>query len=358
MSSIQLRYEHTFPKQERPIVCIGAGGIMRDAHLPAYRKAGFDVVGITDLNAQKAGELAKAFDIPNVYESTQGAVTAAPENAVFDIAVPASALIDLLPLFPEGVGILMQKPMGEDIKQAKQIRAICQERKFTAAVNFQMRFAPQVIAARNLIDAGHIGDLHDIEMRVSVYTPWHLWDFLQTCPRVEILYHSIHYIDLVRAFFGDPTGIYAKTLKHPKMMQMAAVRSNIIMDYGEVKRANITANHGHEYGLKHQESYLKFEGTQGAIKIIFGLLMDYPEGTDDAFEYCILKDDASPAWVSETIEGTWFPDAFIGIMSSLMQKLEDPTAPLPTAVDDAYKTMACVEAAYRSSTSGGTPITD
>ena len=31
------------PKTLRPIVCIGGGGIMRDAHLPAYRKSGFPV---------------------------------------------------------------------------------------------------------------------------------------------------------------------------------------------------------------------------------------------------------------------------------------------------------------------------
>ena len=356
MSSIQLRYEHTMPKQNRPIVCIGAGSIMRDAHLPAYRKAGFEVIGITDLNTQKACELAETFNIRNVYESTKQAVADADKNAVFDIAVPASALTDLLPLFPEGAGLLIQKPMGEDIEQAKAIKAICKERRFTAAVNFQMRFAPPVIAARNMIRDGHIGELHDIEMRVTVYTPWHLWDFLQTCPRIEMLYHSIHYIDLVRSFFGDPHGVYAKTLKHPKMMNLAPVRSNIIMDYGEVQRANITTNHAHEFGHTHQESYLKFEGTKGAIKITLGLLLDYPVGTEDAFEYCILKEGHLAEWMSANISGTWFPDAFIGTMSSLMCKLEDPTNNLPTAIDDAYKTMACVEAAYRSSEVGTTTI--
>lgn len=140
------------------------------------------------------------------------------------------------------------------------------------------------------------------------------------------------------------------------MMNLAPVRSNIIMDYGEVKRANITTNHVHEFGLTHQESYLKFEGTKGAIKITLGLLLDYPVGTEDAFEYCILREGYPPEWVSANIRGTWFPDAFIGTMASLMCKLEDPTNNLPTAIDDAYKTMACVEAAYCSSEVGATPV--
>ena len=51
--------------------------------------------------------------------------------------------------------------------------------------------------------------------------PWHLWDFLAKSSRVEILYHSIHYIDLVRNLLGNPRSVYAKTTKHPSMPQLA-----------------------------------------------------------------------------------------------------------------------------------------
>ena len=40
---------YPLPRTERPIVIVGAGGIVRDAHLPAYRLAGFRVHGICDL---------------------------------------------------------------------------------------------------------------------------------------------------------------------------------------------------------------------------------------------------------------------------------------------------------------------
>jgi len=344
------------PDRPRPIVIIGAGGIVSDAHLPAYQIAGFEVAGITDIKQEKAVSLAQKFSIPNVYASVEEAVAEAPANVVFDIAVPASALPELLPKFPPGAGILIQKPMGEDLAQAGQLLSICREREYTAAVNFQLRTAPPVIAARNLIEEGHLGELHDIEMRVTVYTPWHLWDFLEKCQRVEILYHSIHYIDLIRSFLGDPKGVYAKTVKHPKMMKMASVRTTLMLDYGEFVRATINTNHCHEFGLKHQESYLKFEGTQGAVKIRFGVLMDYPKGTGDKFEVCLLRGEEEAEWQSYEIRGSWFPEAFIGSMSSLMRKLEDPSRSLPTSVEDAFVTMSCVEAAYQSSEGGGVPL--
>jgi predicted dehydrogenase len=223
-------------------------------------------------------------------------------------------------------------------------------------VNFQLRFAPAIQAARSLIAEGAIGALHDMEVRVSVYTPWHLWTFLYGIPRVEILYHSIHYLDLVRSFLGNPRGIYAKTLKHPKMVELASTRSTMMLDYGDTIRANISTNHGHEFGLKHQESYVKWEGTEGAIKTRLGLLMDYPKGVADETELCQLSKDSPAEWKRIEVEGSWFPDAFIGTMSNVMNFLDGVDERLVSSAEDAYQTMALMEAAYESSQNGGTAV--
>lgn len=344
------------PETRRPIVMIGAGGIVCDAHLPAYRKAGFDVVAIYDKDLSRAKSTASRFGIASIPESLDEAVSAAAPNAVFDIATPASAHLEILERIPDGRGVLLQKPMGEDLYAARSIRDLCRKKKLAAAVNFQLRYAPAIRTARKMIAEGGIGQLHDMEIRVTVFTPWHLWTFLESIPRVEILYHSVHYVDLIRSFLGDPPRIYAKTMKHPKMEKLASTRSNLILNYGDTLRANITTNHGHEFGLRHQEAYVKWEGTEGAIKTRMGVLMDYPKGVPDEFEFCELQAGKPPEWNALTIAGTWFPDAFIGPMSDLMCFLDGVIDTLPTSVEDAYRTMAVVEAAYESSASGGTPI--
>ena len=53
---------------------------------------------------------------------------------------------------PAGAAVLMQKPMGRDLDDARRIRAICRERKLVAAVNFQLRFAPNMLALRDALD--------------------------------------------------------------------------------------------------------------------------------------------------------------------------------------------------------------
>src|SRR5699024_9423756 len=115
---------------------------------------------------------------------------------------------------------------------------------------------------------------------------------------------------------------YAKTIKHPKMGDLANTKSDIYLDYGEWKRATINTNHGHEFSPRHQQSYIRFEGTKGAIKIRVGLNLNYPEGREDAFEY--ISPLTNGEWKKRDITGSWFPDAFIGPMAGLMKKLETP----------------------------------
>jgi predicted dehydrogenase len=328
----------------RPNVLLGAGGIVRDAHLPAYRLAGFPVAGLYDRHRTQAQALAARFGVPRVYRSLAE-------------AVPASAQRELLAALPVGAPVLVQKPFGENLAQARALRALCRRRRLRAGVNFQLRYAPCILAARDLIARGVIGDLHDVEVRVTAYMPWQLWTFLERLPRVEILYHSIHYVDLIRSFLGEPCGVYAKTVRHPRTAKLASTRTNIALDYGDLLRANITTNHGHGFGPRHQESYVKWEGTRGAIKAKLGLLLDYPKGRADALEVCTLDARGrAGVWRSIPLAGRWYPHAFIGTMAAVMRFADGETADLPISVEDACKTMAVVEAAYRSSAHGAIPV--
>lgn len=345
------------PSEKRPIYIIGAGGIVNTAHLPAYQIAGFNVQGIFDIASEKAKATAEKFSIPKVFADLKDMIADSTDNAVFDVAVPGSQTFSVLTQLPVGAAVLLQKPMGENYDEAKHILQLGQQKKMLVAINFQLRYAPYILAARKFIDNGSLGELNDIEVNVNVYTPWHLWDFLVSSPRVEILYHSVHYIDLIRNLLGNPRSVYAKTTKHPSMQQLASVRSNIIMDYGDMIAANILTNHCHNYGTPKQQSYIKIEGSKGAIKINFGALIDYPRGAADSFEYVLLEDGKEPQWQQMNIEGSWFPHAFIGSMAQLMLAAEGAIERPDNAAEDCIHTMACVEAAYLSSERGGVALT-
>jgi predicted dehydrogenase len=351
---MEIPYKPVLPQQRFPILVLGTGGIVKDAHLPAYRMAGFPVWGLYNRTRSRADALAAEYGIGHVFDDLDAAIAAAPADAVFDLATPASLFAEVLRKLPPGSHVLIQKPMGETLEQAREILAVCRERKLNAAINCQLRFAPFVMAARHLIDSGHIGDLIDMEMRLTTMTPWHLFPFLNGLPRMEIVYHSVHYIDLFRSILGEPRSVHARTVSHPALPQLASVSSTIILDYPDPVRATITTNHMHDFGAQHQESYLKWEGTHGAIKARVGLLVNYPHGAGDTFEHCRKDAGGRPGeWISETLEGSWFPEAFIGSMAQIQRHKEGSLAQMPTDVSDVIHTMEVVEAAYASSARGG-----
>ena len=344
-----LRQHHPRPSAPRPIVIIGTGGIVNDAHLPAYRKAGFAVAGVFDVDGAKARTIAARWGIERVCRSIEEA--AAIPECVFDVAAPPVAQRAILAALPSGAPVLIQKPLGLDLTQATAIRAICRERRLIAAVNFQLRFAPMMEAVAAAAAEGLLGRLIDIEVHLSLLTPWELFPHLVPNPRVEIVSHSIHYLDTIRALAGEPRGVLARTYHYPGSA-LAQTRTSAILDYGPERRVTLSINHHHDFGGQFQDATFRIEGEHGAALTKLGLLLNYPRGEPDALW---LAPRGGP-WQAVPLDGAWFPDAFIGTMSNLQRFANGEDEVLRTSVEDAWRTMALVEACYQSNEAPATPV--
>src|SRR3546814_816450 len=97
------------PSAPVPIVLIGAGGIARDAHLPAYAKAGFPVVAIVDRDESRASELAASFAVEQTYTDIADAVVRHGTEVIYDVAVMPDAFVAILEALPDGAAVLLQK---------------------------------------------------------------------------------------------------------------------------------------------------------------------------------------------------------------------------------------------------------
>jgi len=343
-----LQQHWPMPTNPRPIVVIGTGGIVKDAHLPAYRKAGFEVAGLFDLDRARAEALAAEWAIPTVFGSIE---EAAAQDAVFDIAAPPIAHADILGALPEGATVLLQKPMGLDLAQATRIRDAAHARRLTASVNFQLRYSAMMLAVADAIRRGRLGELVEIEVRINLVTPWHLFPHLKPNPRVEIVSHSIHYLDTIRALAGNPQAVFARSFTHPSS-ELADTRTTMILDYPKPLRVVLSINHHHDFGRRFQDASFRVEGTEGAAIAKLGVLLDYPKGEPDELWLAPRGDP----WEQVPLEGGWFPDAFIGPMANLQRFAAGEDAVLATRVDDAWRTMALVEACYRSNQQPGTAV--
>lgn len=348
----QLHQSWPAPMAPKPIVIIGAGGIVRDAHLPAYKKAELMVRGVTDLDQSRAQSLSSDYSIPEIYGTVAEAALTCGCDVVYDIAVPPHAISSILQDLPDGAAVLIQKPMGTDLEQARSIRQICRDKQLKAAINFQLRFSPMMMAARDAIAKGLIGELLEIEVHLNIFTPWKLFPFLIPMERVEIAVHSIHYLDTIRALAGNPEGVFARSMRDPRAAEFAQTRTSVILDYGDTLRGIMSINHNHQAGRKFQSAWFRIEGTEAAMMVKLGVCFDYPNGEEDELWFAKNGEE----WQQIPLDGSWFIDSFMGTMRNVQRFDAGEDDHLFSSVEDAYQTMALVEACFSSLNCPATPL--
>ena len=349
MATLDLAQTWPLPSRKRPITIIGAGGIVHDAHLPAYRKAGLPVAGLFDVDQAKARALAAQFGVPVVHDSLQQAIDARGEDTVFDLALPPDAILGTVQQLPPGSVALIQKPLGTGLANARAIVRAVDDRRITAATNFQLRFTPSMLAIRDAVRRGLLGDIVDMEVHLAVYMPWELWSFMPRLDAIEIPLHSIHYLDWIRSILGEPRSVYAKTVPHPRYPALKDARSSIILDYAPATRCCLSLNHTYNYGPKHVAATLRVEGTRGCARLELGYLIDYLKPLPERLEVIVEGGE----WTEVTLQGERMPDAFWMVMSNLQRFASGEDAVLETDVHDSLRTMALVDACLLSSRQGG-----
>jgi predicted dehydrogenase len=321
---------------------VGAGAIVRSGHLPAYRRAGLDVVAIADVNGERARETARDFDIPTVYEDAE-ALIASDAVDVVDIAVPADAQPAIaLAAIEAGKPVLCQKPLALSLAAAARIVEAAEHAGVPLAVNQQMRWSPLVSRAHRLIGEGAIGKPERLAFDVSIHTDFAQWDFLRTTPRLEFFYHSIHYFDAIRYLFGEPERLTAWARRATGQATVGETRTLTVLELHDAM-ATISADHNDRARPLHRAE-LRIVGSEGTIVGEIGLLYDYPHGRPDRIRVAGRDEETAE---EETLAGAWFPDAFAGPMSDLLAAAAGGPAPL-TGGRDNLRTLALVLAAYDS----------
>jgi predicted dehydrogenase len=329
---------------KRPIAIVGAGGIVDQAHLPAYRLAGLEIVGITDIDPARAREVAERHGIPRVYDTLEE-LLADDRVEVVDIAVPVA---HQPPIFRAAVAagkhILAQKPFTDNPQTARELEAIATEAGVVAAVNQQMRFDEGIAAAHRMVELGWLGTVTSLTIDVNVFTDWSQWEWAKAMERLEIMVHSIHYHDAVRWFLGEPSSVYAVAGRTPGQYPVGETHTTSTYRFPDGSSALVVANHMNLGGDNSAE--FRIEGTGGAIRGTLGLMYDYPTGRPDTLEVTSTV-AGTDGWMPYPVTQRWFPHAFIGSMGSVLEAVATGSTPR-SAVSDNVKTIELVDALYRS----------
>jgi hypothetical protein len=161
--SAACRIEVSEPDRRR-IAVVGAGGIVDVAHLPAYRGLGLDVVGIMDLNGDRARTVATRHGIPRVYADLDELLDDGDVEVV-DVAVDPHAQPEIIGrVISAGRHVLGQKPFAPSSAVALQLATQADANGVHLAVNQQLRFDEGVAAAHRMVELGWIGEVTAISL--------------------------------------------------------------------------------------------------------------------------------------------------------------------------------------------------
>ena len=335
-------------EHRKKIGICGAGGIVDGAHLPAYTKAGFEVVAIFDVDHAKASDVAKRHNIPNVCK-TLDELLERGDVEIVDIAVPAAEQPAIFKKVAAAKKhILAQKPFATTVEAGKEMVKAAQDAGVIAAVNQQLRFEEGVAAAHKMVELGWIGTVSNFSINVNLITPWELWPWAKDLDRLEVMLHSIHYHDLIRWFLGDAKTVFCAAGRTAGQFPKGETRTISTSLYSKPVTSLVHANHVNRGGDNYAE--YRIDGDKGSIRGTLGLLYDYPTGRVDTLEVNsqVLPTDG---WLPYPVTTRWFPDAFIGTMGSVMEAAATGK-PLRSSVEENIGTLKMVDALYSSMDSG------
>jgi predicted dehydrogenase len=331
-------------RQDWRIGCVGAGFIMRDCHLVAYRQAGFNPVAITSRTPERAAAAAAQHHIPRVHASIAD-LLADPSIEILDIAVPPDRQPDVIRQAAEHGdhlrGILAQKPLALSVQDARDCVARCAGSGITLAVNQNMRYDQSVRAMKSILDRGWMGVpvLGTIDMRAIPH--WMPWS--EKLPSLATFVMSIHHLDTFRYWFGTPTRVLASTRPDPRTKFPHTDGINLyILEYDSGCRAASwddvwtgPAREGSESDIRIR---WRVEGTDGLALGTIGW-PSYPARTPSTLDFTTKQQPGY--WLSPRWPEVWFPDAFVGTMAQLLCAVEDGTEPEISGRDNVETIALC-----------------
>lgn len=210
------------------VIAVGAGYFAQFQLRAWQRLADTDLVAIVEKDSSRHAALAQHFVGVKVFETLQDALLSdSGTNAVdiIDIITPPAthlSLIEQVCSFSANAAnatIICQKPFCENLTQARQAITLAEQRQQPLLVHENFRFQPWYTQIKSLIDDGLFGDIYNVHFKLrpgdGQGTDAYLdrQPYFRNMPKFLIHETGIHWVDVFRFLFGEPSAVYADLQK-------------------------------------------------------------------------------------------------------------------------------------------------
>jgi len=302
-----------------------AAGIQ--AHAAAYDRCADTVLGgVCDVDGGRAAEAAHRWGLKRGFTSV-AELLASVRPQIVSVCTPDAthaAIIAEVLASPDVRAVVAEKPLAQELAQARALVELAGRRGVTLAVNYTRRFAASHADVRRRIAAGEIGAVVALN---GLYTK-------------GVLHNGTHWFDLARWLVGEIVSVQAWP---------GAVGSGNADPTCHVRMSFRHGQSGFLLGLD-EGAFTVFEmdciGTAGRLRFTdAGMRLSWSVVGDSPYYSGYRTLLARP----ETAGG--FSDATLHLIEDVVAALRNGTRPLCTG-EDALAALAVAEAARRSLTSG------
>ena len=185
------------------IAIVGAG-VWGDTHAGIFAEhPGVENVAICDLNADRAGAVAKKHGIGEVYTDYNEMLKGCGCDAV-SIVTPDHLHADIAIACAEaGKDILIEKPIATTRDDVHRIVDAANKHKVRVMVDLHNRWNPPFVETKHVIEAGELGELQTGYIRLNDIK-WVATDMLSWTAESSILWFlGSHSLDTLRWLFND-----------------------------------------------------------------------------------------------------------------------------------------------------------
>lgn len=331
-------------------ICIGAGYFSRYQYEAWTRIPEVEILAVANRSREKAREVAETYGIPRVaaWEELAPLLDELRPDFV-DIITPPETHLEAVTLAAQrGIHVICQKPLAPTLEESRRMVEVAREAGIRFLVHENWRWQPWYREIKRRLDAGVLGELFSISVRMRMGDGWQpdaylaRQPFFRNYPRLLVYETGVHFLDTFRFLGGEIESIYCRLGK--RNPEIAGEDAGIIAATFESGAAALLDasryNESDAADARYTFGTVRLDGGKGHIELdLEGELTFKPLGRQ-----------------AEVIEYAHERRGFAGDCVYALQRhftdcmLND--SPFESSGEDYLRTVALVEACYESDAAG------
>jgi predicted dehydrogenase len=331
-------------------VCLGAGYFSRFQYEAWARIPEVAIVALANRDVAKARDAAARHGIPRACAWSDLAALLDTEKPDFvDLITPPETHLEAVRLAAaRGIAIICQKPLAPTWDESVALVETARRAGVRFMVHENFRWQPWYREMRRQLDAGTLGDLFSVAIRVRLGDGWQhdaylaRQPFFRTYPRLFCYETGIHFLDTLRFLGGEISSVYARLQKRNAAIA-GEDAAQIVCGFAGGATAILDASRYNEADAtdaRYTFGTVRLDGSKGHLEL-------------DLEGRLTLKPLGQPARrldYPHTREG-FAGDCVYALQRHFTDRMLDG-APFENTGEDYLKSTALMEACYRSHATG------